>query len=147
MRFVHELAKLWRLEDLHPNCRSTKLAINNFEFRHGITLPEDVRSFYERFNDLLDGTMDDDLNAVWPLGMIDTVTHHLSDKIPGADELFVFADHSIGVHLYAVRLTPERPGTSPVLWIADEHNFAEISVSFSGFWEAYLASPHRVVVP
>jgi len=147
MYFVEELAHLWKLENHEPDRLSTSAAIETFESRCGVTLPREVRAFYERFNDVLDGTMDEDLNAFWPLSEIDAVSQYFSSSIPGADELFVFADRSIWVHVYAVRLSAKDPESTQVVWIADEDNVAVIADCFSEFWEAYLASPHRILFP
>ena len=128
-----------------------------FEQRHSVSLPDDVRRFYSRFNGTLE--MDTAFNAFWPLDEVDTVPKKLSDyagipdyskiadNLPNADDYFVFADHSIWVNVYAIRLKGEHSATAPVLWIADGSTFDIIAESFLEFWLRYLTDPDSVIAP
>jgi hypothetical protein len=157
MSVVDRLAKYWNLESVTPDARETGDAIAAFENRFALTLPRDVRAFYERFNGLLD--MDDDLNRFWLIDELDTVPaivnsytgvpdySGIANRLPDAERYFAFADHSIWVCVYALRLSDHRDSDTTVVWIADGNTFEILAETFSGFWELYLASPDRILVP
>ncbi|TWU48971.1 hypothetical protein Poly51_48750 [Rubripirellula tenax] len=157
MSFVDRLAKQWNLTDVSPDALVTADAIASFENRFALTLPNDVRAFYERFNGLLD--MDNDLNRFWPIGELDTVPAivepysgtpdygGISSRLPHAERYFAFADHSIWVHVYAIRLAEHPDSNTSIVWIADGNTFDILADTFAGFWEMYLTSLDRVLVP
>lgn len=157
MSFVDRLAKHWNLTDVTPDARATGDAIATFENRFALKLPPDVRAFYERFNGLL--AMDTDLNRFWPIDELDTVAAILAphsgmpdysgigSRLPNAGRYFVFADHSIWVHVYALHLADQSASDTSVVWIADGSTFAVLADTFAEFWELYLSSHHRILVP
>ncbi|QDT10528.1 SMI1/KNR4 family protein [Planctomycetes bacterium K23_9] len=154
MSFVDRLAKHWNLADVTPDARGTGDAIAAFENRFALTLPPDVRAFYERFNGLLD--MDDDLNRFWPIDELNTVPaivepYHdysgIGNRLPDAERYFAIADHSIWVHVYALHLADHPDSDTSIVWIADGNTFDILTETFAGFWELYLTSPNRILVP
>ena len=157
MSFVDRLVAHWKMERVSPDVQATAKAIDEFQSRFNLTLPADVRAFYERFNGLLD--MDADLNKFWPIEELDTVPNKvepyasipdfsgISARLPDAANYFAFADHSIWVFVYAFRLTGDLAESGPVVWIADGNTHDTIAESFAGFWQAYLDNPDRIMVP
>jgi len=157
MSLVDRLAKHWNLTDVTPDARATGNAIAAFENQFALTLPPDVRAFYERFSGLLD--MDDDLNRFWPIDELNTVPaivepysglpnySGIANRLPEAERYFAFADHSIWVHIYALHLADPPDSDTSIVWIADGNTFDIISDTFVGFWELYLTSPERILVP
>lgn len=157
MEFIDRLAKLWDDAGVARNDGASAETIAAFEQGHSVSLPDDVRRFYSRFN----GTIEADTAfiAFWPLDEIDTVPKKLSDyagipdysdiaeNLPNADDYFVFADHSIWVNVYAIRLKGEHSAMAPVLWIANGYTFDTMSESFLDFWLRYLADPESVIAP
>jgi len=156
MSFIDRLARHWGLESVTPDPRSTRDAIAAFERRFGVNLHPDVRAFYERFNGLHE--MDSDLNRFWPIDEIDTVPaivetyggipnfSGIANRLPNASQYFAFADHSIWVYVYALRLTDDPNSGSSVAWIADANTFDILTDTFSGFWELYLSDPAHTPV-
>ena len=154
---IDRLVTAWHLADVRPKNAATGDAIATFEERFSRTLPRDLRTIYERFNGLHD--TDADLNRFWPIDEIDTVPSvidpyagtsdfsGIAQRLPLANEYFAFADHSIWVYVYAVRLTDDEPTSGPVVWIADGDTFDIVSDTFSGFWDRYLATSERILVP
>ena len=67
--------------------------------------------------------------------------------LPEADSYFVFADHSIWVHVYAIRLSADPDSRTPVVWIADGRTWAPLAASFGEFLERYAADPWSVLAP
>lgn len=157
MEIFDRLAKQWDDAGVARNVGASVKTITAFELRHHISLPVDVRRFYSRFN----GTLETDTAfiAFWPLEEIDTVPEKLADyagipdyskitdSLPDADDYFVFADHSIWVNVYAIRLKGKHSAKAPVLWIADGCTFATMSESFSDFWLRYMDDPDSVIAP
>ncbi len=157
MTFVDRLVEHWKVANVRPDARVTRDAISKFENQFGISLPPDVRAFYERFNGLLD--LDSDLNRFWPISELDSVAAMVEpysgipefsgivSRLSEANSYFAFADHSIWVMVYAVRLCRSDALSSTVICIADGRTFDKLSDTFAGFWELYLASPDRILVP
>ena len=157
MQFIDRLTELWDRVGVARNTGASPEAIAAFELEHRIKMPDDVRLFYSHFN----GTCDTDtaFMAFWPLDEIDTVPNKLSgyggipdygritDRLPNADNYFVFADHSIWVHVYAIQLRGEGSNAAPILWIADGITFDIIASSFSEYWMMYLDDPDSVIAP
>jgi len=157
MSVFHRLATHWNLEVVTPDAQATGDAIAAFENRFALTLPPDVRAFYERFNGLLD--MDGDLNRFWPIAELDTVPaivepysgipdySGIVKRLPDPDRYFAFADHSIWVCVYAMHLSDHPDSDTTIVWIADGNTFDILADTFAGFWELYLTSPDRILAP
>ncbi|MDA1055868.1 MAG: SMI1/KNR4 family protein [Planctomycetota bacterium] len=155
MDFIERLTLAWTEEGVERREGASRATVAEFENRHGITLPDDVRRFYMEFNGTI-GT-DEELNAFWSLDEIDSVPKKLSDfrgvpdyggiemNLADAENYFVFADHSIWVHVFAMQLRGQPPVNAPVLWIANGRTFDRIAESFAQFWELYLADPNRLI--
>ena len=151
MNFIDRLVELWRLGGVVPDPSLADKSIRKFHNRLDVQFPPDVHAFYRRFHGLI-GDMDSDLNNFWPIEDVDTVSAKVApyysgvDKIANSTEFFAFADHSIWVHVYAMRLSKDSRAGASVIWIADG-NSATLAETFAGFWEINLASTHRIVVP
>jgi hypothetical protein len=110
--------------------------LDAFESRHGVKLPADMRSYFRILNGTgstyADG--DDFLLCFWALEKLEPVIQRTGD---GA-RWFVFADHSISVIDYAIRLTADGTGSNPI--VAVQHK-QQVAGSFTEFVELYLADP------
>lgn len=148
------LKELWRSSHLDVCPPASQEAIATFEATHQIVLPDDVRGFYEHFN----GTeeMESSLNRYWPLEEIERLPKKLAESgydefsgieewLPHADDYFAFADHSIWVRVYAIRLVGASAGNRPVLWIDDRKTFGIIANSFEEYWRRYLNKPDAMI--
>lgn len=134
-------------------------ALGAFERRYGVRLPEDVRRFYRCMDGMEYGSTDEALYCFWPLAEVGTVPEKLAgfrgipdyggieDTLPEAESCFVFADHSIWVHVYAIRLSADPSAPAPVIWIADGQTWAPLAPSFGEFLERYAADPWSVLAP
>lgn len=121
-----------------------------FEKRYGVQLPGDVREYFEEFNGSelgSGGPMDDQLLAFWHLSEVRPLSEELPDSsIPQADRYFVFADHSIWVHAYAIRLSSDPSESTPVVVVYDAA-VGEVAPSMSAFFERYLAGDQTTLYP
>jgi hypothetical protein len=155
MDYFNRLSQIWNSMGVASLPGNDECVIDDFARRHGVSLPDDFRSFYT-FCDGIDGT-DEELNAFWPLAEIDTVPTKLSDfsgapdysrittNLPNAGNYFVFADHSIWVCVYAIMLTGDADGPNPVIWIGDGASFDTIANSFTDFWLRYIDLPTKLL--
>ena len=151
MNYVRRLADHWKSHGVTPNPPASESQIDEFARHHGISVPDDFRNFYA-FCDGIEST-DDGLNAFWPLAEVDRVPAKLSDfggapdysaiadRLPNANDYFVFSDHSIWVCVYAIMLTDDPNAPTPVIWIGDGRSFDTIADSFTDFWLRYIALP------
>jgi hypothetical protein len=123
--------------------------IADFEHRYGVRLPEDVRQFYQLMDGMETNDSDDEWICFWPLSKVGTVPERLSDSrgipdyggiersLPDASSYFVFADHSIMLQVYALRLTADLANPSPVVLIAGGDRWYQMAASFREFLRSY----------
>lgn len=131
--------------------------ILEFENRNGIRMPDEMRNFYRLMDGMNQGEADDDWISFWPLSQVSTIPEKLSHFrgipdygeieaiLPEAAKYFVFADHSIWLHVYAVKLS-KLSETSEVVWICGKH-FKPIAASFGDFLNQYASSPKSIAYP
>ncbi|HEY3838826.1 MAG TPA: SMI1/KNR4 family protein [Bryobacteraceae bacterium] len=132
--------------------------INAFERRNGVCLPADVRAFYAEADGMPSGTWDEELLSFWPLAEVGSVPALLAGcrgipdyggieaSLPEAGSYFVFADHSIWIHVYAVRLSPDPLAACPIVWIAGDRWEVQAG-SFGEFLRRYAEQPQQVLFP
>ena len=154
---LERLAEYWRSIGADANSGASDGEIAAFESRCGISLPATVSQFYRRFN----GTdvMDENLILFWPIHEIGTVPEKLSDfrgvpdyggietVLPDSESYFVFADHSIWCHVYAVRLNSDPCAPTPVVWIGNGTTWYQVADGFAEFIDLYVASPDSILFP
>jgi SMI1 / KNR4 family (SUKH-1) len=134
-------------------------ALQDFERRHHVRLPADLESFYRYMDGIEFGSTDEALFCFWPLSQVGPVLEKLAEfrgipdyggieaSLPEAASYFLFADHSIWVYVYAIRLSADPTAPAPVLWIADGQTWAPLAASFQDFLERYAADPWSVLAP
>jgi hypothetical protein len=126
--------------------------VQSFESRYLVRLPPDLRAFYAAVDGMEDGETDPDMFSFLPLKAVRAVPEELAHfgGIPDYREIvrtladphrwFVIVDYLITSAVYAIRLSAtEKP--APVIWIGSGKHHRIVAPSFSGFLEAYLASP------
>jgi hypothetical protein len=130
--------------------------IDRFEQQCGVRLPFEMAAFYRT----MDGTnaMEEALISFWPLEEVGPVPEKLSSfqgvpdyreiatTLPEAATYFAFADHSIWVNVYAVRITQDLAVPNTVVWISG-HTWKVIDDSFADFMARYALDPESVLVP
>lgn len=120
-----------------------------FEARYGVRLPEVVRAYFSMLNgseDGQNGPMDDHLLAFWHLTEVRPVADEYPGRFAAATPYFVFADYSISVHAYAVRLSSDAGQAAPVAVIYDEF-LLEVAPSFPAFLHGYVADDLEMLFP
>jgi hypothetical protein len=125
-------------------------AIQTFEARYQVRLPEDLRDYFAVVN----GTgqysyVDDNGFCFWSLEEMKPLSEQWPGEsfVQGPDSCFLFADHLIWCPAYAIRLSPKSAADGEVLAIySDNMKFDAHRVvnSFTQFVEEYFA--HGVVL-
>lgn len=154
---LERLAEYWRSVGLDANPGASAEEIAAFELRCGVSLPATISQFYRRFSGT-DG-WDENLIAFWPIHEIGSVPEKLSDcrgipdyggiekSLPDSQSYFVFADHSIWCHVYAVRLSSDPCAPTPVMWIGNGTTWDQLTDGFEEFIDLYIACPDSILFP
>lgn len=127
--------------------------LREFEARHGVWLPADLRGYFavvngmDAWGDANPFGWDDHLFRFWPLSEVERASdnYHPDRFLEDQGSFFLFADHSIGLPSYAIRLTPEDKGGNAVLAISragGTYDTTVVAGSFGGFVKRYLADEH-----
>ncbi len=107
-----------------------------------------MRSYFLAVNGMGEfGTCDNDFFSFWGIQDLKTVVEDLPDRtahFPDAERYFMFADHSIALPTYAIRLSKKPMDETPIASVfADRRSFGmEIFfASFTEFVNCYLDHP------
>jgi hypothetical protein len=131
--------------------------LDAFERQNGIRLPDEIRAFYAEADGMPPGAWDEDLFSFWPLANVGPVPGLLAGcrgipdyggierALPDAASHFVFADYSIWVHVYAVRLSPDPLAATPVVCIAGGDYWEVLTSSFGEFVRLYAEGPRQTL--
>jgi hypothetical protein len=145
--------------------------IAEFESRHNVLLPQDFRTYFHTVNGMgtaggtdidprglrrfflgsgnagSDTTVDDDWFSFWRFEDVVCVAEDLPDRIaqfPDANRYFMFADHSIGLPTFAIKLSPNPTLPTPIASVfADQRELfgEDVYDSFTDFVQHYLDDP------
>jgi hypothetical protein len=139
----------WLAQGLQLPPGVLEVHLQQFEKHFGVTLPYDIRDYFLDVNGMgglltYDDRLnwDDDLFRFWPLQEL----LRMSDEEPYKDlqvadlsSYFIFADHSVVLPAYAIRLDSARTGAHPVIACEGRgHETSIVALSFSEFAERYL---------
>ncbi len=137
---------------------ASAVTIAEFEHRNRVVLPEDVRLYYSFMDGMENWDLAEEMISFWQLSEIGSVPEKLSDcrgipdyseigsVLPDATSYFVFADHSIWLNVYAMKLTSDRSNRSPIIWICGKL-WQPLAESFAAFMDEYAADPWSIVCP
>ena len=153
------IRKRWQAAGITARPGAAASDIDAFERRHGVRLPVEAREFYAHLDGMPPGAWDEELLSFWPLAEAGPVPVLLSGcrgipdyggierSLPDAASYFVFADYSIWVHVYAVRLSADPTAPCPVVWIAGGGTWEVLALSFGEFLRLYAEEPWQVLFP
>ena len=131
----------WERHGVSARAGVANVAIEAFERKHKIELPEDVADYFRA----VDGMSEDESDQLgirfWPLDELRPVV----EELPAAEadpfkDYFVFADYSMWAHGYAVRLGQP---VDDVIIVGGESPVA-VAPSFREFLQLYLTQPDRL---
>ncbi len=124
--------------------------LDAFENRYGVRLSSELRAYFLTLNGSeggMNGPMDDYLLSFCHLSEVRPLGEAAPELgAPNADQWFVVADHSIGVHLYVVRLSDNSAAPTPVAVVYDEF-IVVVAPSFEAFLDGYCARDEDMLFP
>jgi hypothetical protein len=148
-----KLARHWG-QSLSARVGASSEALREFESRHGVKLPTEMRDYLVQ----LDGTgtswqddKDAQLFSFWQLAQIRPVNEDLASygmqPIAGLDRYFVFADFMDWSWAYAIKLDADSPGDNEVVMIGTEDGHPRrIAGSFGEFVDLYVDDSPRIYI-
>ena len=143
------VAQRWRDQRVEPGPPASIKDVAEFEARYQVSLPVDMRAYFMTLNGSADGSngpMDDLLIAFWHLSEVRPLSDEFPAKLPDSHDYFGFADHSIFVHVYAVRITRDEHNPGPVFVLYDDV-LVPIARSFRTFLEGYVTNDQEMLFP
>jgi len=109
---------------------------SEFEQKHGVELPQELRAFFAAQGGMADGETDGNDIRFWPLDEVSPASNEVPDGEQNAyDGYFVFADYALWAHGYAVRLSPGQPNDVAIVGGARP---IRVASSFKEFLEKYV---------
>ncbi|MCA9170825.1 MAG: SMI1/KNR4 family protein, partial [Planctomycetales bacterium] len=112
------LIEHWRLQGIECPVGATESAIRQFEASRGLKLPADMRGYFLAVNGMGErGTYDGNFFSFWQLSDLISVADDLPGRStcePDAVRYIMFADHSVDLPTYAIRLSHRDSVETPV---------------------------------
>jgi len=144
-----QLAAMWRDAGLKIRPSVNSAAIRDFEIKHDVVLPADLRDYFLTVDGMEDD-LDPGMNRFWPLAMVKLVNEELKDIHPDRwayPDCYIFADHCLWCLAWAIRLGKKQLEISePVFQVTGaEVPGRMIAPSFSDFVQMYLGNPDSVL--
>jgi hypothetical protein len=142
---AHSLA-----QDIQSPPGVLEVHLQQFEMHFGVALPDDMRNYFLHMNGMggllnIENNLfwDNDLFRFWPLQEVARASDAYENlSIEDRSSFFIFADHSICLPAYAVRLTASGTDCHQVLAIQSEqkggYSTSVVARSFSEFVDRYL---------
>jgi len=128
---------------------ATEQQIRQFEAKHNVVLPTDMRSYFQAVNGMGErGVVDDDMFGFWRIQDLISVADELPDRTddyPDTRRYFMFADHSISLPTYAIRLSSNANDNTPVASVFSDFGafgISDLFPSFTEFVSSYLTDPY-----
>jgi len=121
---ISALRDRWRSCGILAEHQATPEDIVTFERQYGIRMPAAVADYFLQVNGTVSGKWgidDDGLSGFWHLAQVGPLRAAAdSHDGGGVTDLFAFADHSIDIWIYAVRLTGHDEQSAPVFAVLHE---------------------------
>jgi len=139
----------WSSHGIDLPSGATEEEIRQFESRHNVVLPADMRFYFQAVNGMgKRGVMDEDMFSFWRIQDVISVADELPDRTrdyPNTRCYFMFADHSISLPTYAIRLSSNATENTPVASVLSDFGafgIGDLFASFTEFVTNYLADPY-----
>lgn len=145
---IEDLKSFWRSQGIKSSPGASEEEIRSFETRYAVRLPEDFRRYLGSINGFDQSehwVSDDNLITFLCLNEIKPLNEYWSPLVADAADFFVFADCSLSVHVYAIRLRNAASDQNQVVVVYEE--LVAVAHSFSAFIERYLQRIESVLFP
>jgi hypothetical protein len=132
----------WSDHGVAASAGVSEAELHQFEVRHGLFLPDDMRACFLHVNGMT--AWDEDLFRFFPLEEVECLAQFWPGiPIRNASAVFLFADHSIILPGYAIRLDAANRIENEVIAVfqkqgMDGFEISVVALSFSEFVERYL---------
>ena len=144
---IEATLRKWRSEGAHFIPGSSRESIRSFEETYGVTMPSDVRAFFQTVGGMGGTGMyetDSDMLAFWPLFASAGATFHVAplptvwESAPVAlHDLFVLGDYSIMCFVFCARMT-STPSETSEIYFYDGGQPYRIASGFGQFLHRYV---------
>jgi hypothetical protein len=140
---------LWQRLEIATPARASLEEIARFEREYAVALPDDVRAYFALVNGTTGGEHGQDdpfMVSFWPLSQVRTFaeTHIRADD--AASQTFAFADRSIRMTVYGIRLSADSRAAAPVV-ASGPLGCVQIAPSLGEFLWRYATGDWRVLNP
>ena len=151
MLFINSIERLknhWISHGLRFNAGVSIATLVAFERKFGVSLPPKLRDYFLSMNGMPEDVSDDEMIRFWTLDEVKPLpigapSFARSEYIENPESLFLFADHSLWAHAYAIRLFPDALTRNDVFIIGGTNPIL-IFKSFGEFIESYLTDKDRL---
>jgi hypothetical protein len=155
MEQLLRLKAIWERRKIRSEWTVSESAILKFETDHNVKFPEDFRSYFKLVNGM-DGEVDDGFYEFYSLDKVGNVVTLLGDygtprhgesiaMIKNPENCFVFADYSINLIAYVIRLNHIDSERNEVYAICGDV-YKIIAKSFSDFISLYLENSDDLII-
>lgn len=144
------LKAYWSSQGLEIRPGVSEDQLKAFESRYNVRLPRDMREYFSDVDGTGDDMDDESFICFWSLDRVVPALEYIPDAMPNrkdAEGFFIFADHSIDVFDYAIRLAKDLFEPNPVMILCPgAPGFpSTVAKSFSDFAEAFLTDPWQIL--
>jgi len=144
---VRRLVELWRNAEVAIRPGVSPSAIQAFEKRYGVRLPNDLRDYFLTV-DGMDAELDPGFNRFWPLEMVKPASEELADVNPDRwsyPNCYVIVDHLIWSFGWAIKLDGTADSGQVVQVTGGTTSKGIIASSFTAFLEMYLENQFSIL--
>ena len=138
--YIATVRALWDRQGIQNRSTAKETDIIAFEERYDVRLPSIIREYFCELNGTSEGRLgmdDEHLIGFWHLDQIRPMKEECPEYVTAEEpNLFIFADHSIWAHAYAVRLVTGSNGESAIFLIGG-HTPLQIAPTFEEFLRRY----------
>ena len=145
---ITRLIARWKAHGIDCLAGVPRAEVEAFEALRNVILPPDMRAYFLAVNGMGQlGMCDEDLFSFWPLQQLITIAEDLPDRsarFPESSHYFMFADHSISLPTFAIRLSANLAEPNPVASVFSDFGAFEVENffdSFTDFLNHYLDDP------
>lgn len=150
MNRIERLISKWRAAGLELPAGASRIELEAFEQRFQVRLPADFRDYIAAADGMGEYEFLDErvfLLRFWALREVCSIATLWPDRahrFADAHSYFIFADHSIGLSYFAIRLCSDPDAVAPIARIYADVGALEVTIdfkSFSHFVDSYLHDP------
>jgi hypothetical protein len=135
------LTQHWVKAGIVDTIRSSPQQVREFERRHRIHLPTEMRRFFTEVGGMPVGIMDAHYLRLWPLTELNALKDELPDLVPTGASYFCFADFSVDAHTYAIAVEGSKRGRV----IRINGGYSQVAASYAEFISRYLEDPSLII--